>query len=66
LRRVCSSKQARLSSPFSRPHFLFVDGYFASIGKYLQKENGKSIDSRKLVPESNYVVAVGPWTIKID
>lgn len=36
----------------------FVEGYFASIGKYLQKGNTKSIDSRKLVPESNYVVAI--------
>ncbi len=36
----------------------FVEEYFASIGKYLQKGNTKSVDSRKLVPESNYVVAI--------
>jgi len=34
----------------------FGEGYFASIGKYLQKGNTKSINSRKLVPESHYVV----------
>ncbi|MCG2794387.1 MAG: zinc ribbon domain-containing protein [Actinomycetia bacterium] len=36
----------------------FVKGYLASIGKYLQKGNVKSIDSRKLVAGSNYVVAI--------
>jgi hypothetical protein len=36
----------------------FVEEYFASIKKYLQKGDVKSIDSRKLVEESNYVVAV--------